>query len=144
MFFPQPGEAVFGLCSAHVDGCRLRRGRWAKEQGNGREDGTHHCDGLGLQESRTCHGALRKPVAQQPAAVEFGGEAGRDEPRVSGPLDQVPERLVDGQSIGEDVLQREQGMRDSDGGELVPVVGVPDELAGCFQRAHDIHRRALG
>lgn len=35
-------------------------------------------------------------------------------------------------------------MRDGDGGELVPVVGVPDELAGRLQHAHDVHRRVAG
>ncbi|MFJ8648919.1 hypothetical protein ACIRNI_22705 [Streptomyces sp. NPDC093546] len=47
-------------------------------------------------------------------------------PCVGGPLDEAAERFVRAQTLGEDVLQGEQGMRDGDGGELVPVVGGVD------------------
>lgn len=60
----------------------------------------------------------------------FDGELGRDEPGVGGPLDEDVERFVRGQTLSEDVLQSEQGMRDGDGGELASARGGRISPAG--------------
>ncbi|MFJ6381323.1 hypothetical protein ACIQI7_15175 [Kitasatospora sp. NPDC092039] len=123
---------------------RVRHHGRAEERGHGVEDGAHQLDG-----ARRGHGVARRraacePFAQPQAGRESGGEPGGEEPLGDGPTGQFAERLLDGRPVDEDLFQGEQRVGDGDGGELVAVVGVPDEFPGGLQCAHDARRGSGG